>query len=646
MAQGFSARIHTRAMLSPAETAVVFEDRRLSYRDLHVLADAIHGAVADQELGNAPVGVLLPRSAELVAAPVGILWAGAAYVPLPVDEHPGRIEKLVRECAANVVVTTADRAEEVRRYGAIPVVVEKLQIPGTPTNSVADPPPDALAYVLYTSGSTGDPKGIAMTHRSLRNLVDYQLASTARHLRGEPLRALQFTSLTFDVSFLEIFCTLIAGGTLIVPSDAERQDPVRLHALMARERVTSVFLAHIALQSVAEVGARHAKAGREPLALREVMTGGEQLMVTAPVVDWFTTMPGCTLQNIYGPSETHVITTHDLTGDPATWPMTPPIGRALPNVGLRVLDEGFTSVPAGEPGELCVTGDCLAQGYFGRPDLEVGRFVVDPVTGQRVYRTGDIVKDLGDGVYQYLGRRDDRVKIRGVVVEPTGVEAVLARHPDVEACAVAARPGVGGTRLVAYLVSRSMALPPGSAPVTRHAEPEFQRFLAAELPEPAVPDTYVYLAAMPLGRTDKIDRKALPEPSLTRPELRVPYAPPLTEPQRVVTKLWSELLQIENVGIDDAFFDLGGHSMLLVRLQSRIATELSIEVRVADLLETSTIRELSALLERRWAAATEPVTKTPPEPTGQASPEQKPVAAPSDGRARLKAMAQRRRPRG
>ena len=556
METGFAARIHARALQSPDEPAVVFRDRRLSYADFHRLADAIRAAVAARPTGDAPVGVLLPRSPELVAAPVGILWAGAAYVPLP-EAEPQRLGRLIRDCSAGLVVTTAERAAEVRACGAEPIVVAELAA-GSPADEVVDPPPDALAYVLYTSGSTGDPKGIAMTHGSVRDVVEWQVASTARHLGGEPLRALQFTPITFDVSFLEIFCTLLAGGTIVVPDEDERRDPVRLHDLMAAERVTSAFLAHIALQSMAEVGVRHAKAGGQPLALREVMTGGEQLIVSTPVAEWFATMPGCTLQNIYGPSETHVVTTHDLTGDPAAWPATPPIGRALPTATVLVLDENLAPVPAGEQGELCVTGDCLARGYFGRPDLDVDRFVVNPADGERMYRTGDVVIDLGDGVYQYLGRGDDRVKVRGMVVELGGVEAALARHPDVESCAVLGRSGVNGTRLVAYLVSRALALPPGSEPVTRQAEPELQRFLAGELPEPAVPETFVYLPAMPLGRSDKIDRKALPEPSLARPNLRVPYAPPRTPAERTVAAIWAELLQIEDVGVDDGFFELGG----------------------------------------------------------------------------------------
>jgi amino acid adenylation domain-containing protein len=552
------------------------------------------------------VAICIDRSVEMVVGLLGILRAGGAYLPIDPAFPRDRIELLLDDGAIRILVTRTATVLDpgLRRPERALEVLDLDRLLAAPARTPTDAAIasaatlDQLAYVIFTSGSTGQPKGVAMTHAPLVNLLQWQGHSSGVNraraaaidpvLAARPTHTLQFTPLTFDVSFLEIFSTLLSGGTVVIPTEHERRDVSALLDLIVRHEVASVFLPLIAMNQMAEAGVRRKVF---PRSLVEIMTGGEQLRITPEIAAWFRGMPQCTLQNIYGPTEAHVVTTHELHGDPAGWPALPPIGRPIPNAEVHVLDAAMQRAAPGETGEIYVGGICLSRGYLHRPELTAERFLDNPLGPGRLYRTGDLAHYLPDGVIMYAGRVDDQVKIQGMRVELGEIETALEHHPDVRECAVVARADLSGAkRLVAYLVPRA---DPPAAPITRQMAPRYHEHLARQLPEHMVPRTYVIVAALPTTSSGKVDRKALPPPSTRRPELQSGYAAPTTELERTIVPIWREVLQLEEVGIDDSFFELGGGSLMLVQLQNRLSGELGRELPLVALFENPTIRALA-----------------------------------------------------
>lgn len=599
--------VRARAALAPQAPAVVGAGRTLGYGDLLTAAQAVAGGL--HERGVRPeelVAVCADRTPDLVVALLGIHLAGAAYVPFEITAPPARVQRILQDGSVRVVLTEPSARAGSAALAALaasagPAVIDiadlcAAQAPA-PDHTAG---PDDLAYVLHTSGSTGEPKGVAMTHRPLRNLIDHQLESSGRHHAGRPMRTLQFTPLTFDVSYLDIFATLAAGGTVVLPHEDQRRDPARLLDLIRREEITSLFLPLVALQQIAETAVAD---GRATPSLREVMTGGEQLVITPSVARWFAGMPDCTLQNIYGPTEAHVVTAFDLSGDPAGWPTLPPIGAPIAGARLRLLDEQRRPVAAGDPGEIWISGVCLARGYLGRPDLTDERFVVFEDDGVRHYRTGDVAGELPDGSLQYLGRVDRQIKVQGVRMEPAEIESVLAGHPEVSACAVVARDApTGGKRLVAYVVPR----PPGSGaaavPGAAGRDPAglraaWRAFVAERLPEAMVPTVWSVLESLPLTASGKVDRQALPAVSRQRPPLMTPWAPARTPTELRVAAVWHDVLDLDSAGADDNYFELGGTSLSAAAVARRLREEFAGPLPLVALFDNPTIRTLAAYLD-------------------------------------------------
>lgn len=537
------------------------------------------------------VGMAVPRSPAMIAAQLAVWDCGAVPVPLPTQATAQRVGRIVRDCDARAVLTTDPQY-------ALDGMEPTLWIPGSEgAPAAADPEPARIAgsdtaYILYTSGSTGTPKGVVMSHRAFAGTVDWQVRSTAATHAGRPPRQLQFTPSTFDVSFLEIFATLAAAGTLVLPDEAQRRDPELLLDLMARTSCTGVFLPHVVLHAVAEAAA--SRDGRRLPPLHQLLTGGEQMIVTDQLRAWMRSTPGCVVQNIYGPSETHVVTSHILQGDPGSWPALPPIGHAIPGAELRIVDEDGAAVAPGETGQLYISGPCVADGYLGAPELTAEKFLSDGAGGS-VYRSGDHVFELGDGALQFVGRVDGQIKIRGVVVNPTGVEVILTEHPEVRACAVVARERVSGQKhLVAYVVSHDPSRTACAAPAVSYGDPVLSRHLLDRLPEWSVPDVFVFMESLPFGSSGKIDRNALPAAPRRRSVEADGTATP-TEARLVL--MWSRLLNLDDVRVTERFFELGGDSLLLVRMQKEIEGEFGIDLRIADLIELATIQVLAARLD-------------------------------------------------
>ncbi|HUU34698.1 MAG TPA: amino acid adenylation domain-containing protein, partial [Vicinamibacterales bacterium] len=435
----------------PTAVALRHGSATLSYFDLDGRANALARNLQGVGIGpDSVVGVRLERSMDLIVALLGVLRAGAAYAPLDPAYPQDRLAFMLADSGARALVTSSRFAPA----EGVPVIGLDAQA----AEAGAPPAPsgvtlDHLAYVIYTSGSTGRPKGVAMPHRPLSNLVAWQVANSQV---GAGHATLQFTSVSFDVSFQEIFATLVAGGSLVLIDEMTRRDPRAMLALMREQSVARVFLPFVALQQLALVGATDAVVP----SLVEVVTAGEQLKITPALVDWLSRHPACRLHNHYGPAETHVVTAYTLPGPPSSWPALPPIGMPLPGVEVALLDGDRQPVPPGAPGEIYLGGVCLARGYLNRPELTGDRFESLTSAGRtaRMYRTGDRGRQLPDGTLEFLGRADDQVKIRGFRVEPGEIETVLLHHPGVRQVAVVPHADPSGAlRLVAYVVPAAAA---------------------------------------------------------------------------------------------------------------------------------------------------------------------------------------------
>ncbi len=434
-----------QARRTPHAVAARHGDQTLTYRELEQSSGRLAARLRSRDLGPGQrVGLSVSSGLERAVALLGVMRSGAAYVPLDPAYPRSRLEFMAGDAELALILASN---ETVDLFGGMaPVEPVSLDTAALPDFQGSRARLEDPVYVIYTSGSTGAPKGVVLPHRALGNLIEWQIREPGSEV---PRRTLQFTALSFDVHFQEIFATWAVGGELVFVDDAVRRDPARLLSLIDGAGVERIFLPFVALQQLAEVATTH---GPVPTSLREVVTAGEQLQVNGILRSFFEKLPECRLHNHYGPSETHVVTAHTLSGPPASWPLLPPIGRPIDGTTIHLLGERGTPVPHGEAGELCVSGLALADGYWQSPERTAERFVRAP-DGTRMYRTGDLARRREEGAIEFLGRLDHQVKIRGHRVEPGEVETEILRHSAVRECAVAARDdGQGGRWLTAYLI--------------------------------------------------------------------------------------------------------------------------------------------------------------------------------------------------
>jgi amino acid adenylation domain-containing protein len=584
---------------TPHSVALVDGDQVLTYQELNARANQLarhlrrHGVDADDL-----VGIYGGRSLVSLVSLLAILKAGAAYVPLD-PGYPQERLKLILQMSNISAILTQERWRSHLVGNLADLIctdslsdqialesVENLQSTAVSRN---------LAYVIYTSGSTGVPKGVAMEHQTLVNLITWQKRDLS--LPGGA-RTLQFTSLNFDVSFQEIFSAWCAGGTLVVVPDEIRLDPHGLIAFIADQQIERVFMPFVALQQLAEAAQSRQLA---PPHLKEVITAGEQLLITPQIAWLFSQLEDGRLHNHYGPTETHAATAFTLAGDPSLWPLRSPIGRPIANSRIYLLNDYFQPVPVGVAGELYIGGETISRGYYNSPELTAERFIADPFssssetesdrTGGRLYRTGDLARYLPDGNIEFLGRSDFQVKLRGFRVELGEVESVLQQHPGVRMAVVTlSEDGRGDRRLIAYLIASS-----GQQPDSR----ELREFLTVKLPDYMIPAGFIYLDELPLTPSGKVDRKNLPAPDVVdlAPGQREAFQMPRDALEASLCQIWESVLGVQ-VGVLDNYFEIGGHSLLAVRLFNRIEEQLGKRPPMSLLFRAPTVAQLAEALRR------------------------------------------------
>ncbi|MEJ8846715.1 amino acid adenylation domain-containing protein [Variovorax rhizosphaerae] len=548
---GLFAKQATRAA---DRRAVIGASKSMSYAELDRRADWIARQLQSQAVrpGDA-VGVMLGRSPDAIAALLGILKAGAAYVPLQPDFPAERLAFMLGDAGVKVLVSEHTQA------AAVPAGLVTLWLDDAQSDAATLAPlqpvavdGDARAYVMYTSGSTGVPKGIEICHRSiLRLVVDAKYVD----LRAdEPM--LHAAPLGFDASTLEIWGPLLNGGCCVV-HDEDMPTGAGLARTIGSHGVKTAWLTAALFNAVVDDNPAHLSG------LRQLLAGGEALSV-AHVRRAMAALPDLTLINGYGPTEcTTFAATHRIPRDLPADARSVPIGKPITDTTLHVLSPTMGLLPAGFVGELCIGGRGLARGYLQRPDLTAERFVPDPfgAPGDRLYRTGDQARWLPDGTIEFLGRADGQVKIRGHRIETGEIETALNTHPGVRASAVVPRPDANGeTRLVAYLVARDAPVPWS----------ELRAHIAAHLPEVMVPAAQVWLDRLPVTTNGKLDRRALPEPTRQRPELAQPFEAPRSDAERQVCAAFGSALGLEPIGRRDNFFDLGGNSLLVLKVLAQL----------------------------------------------------------------------------
>ncbi|MFD2169215.1 amino acid adenylation domain-containing protein [Tumebacillus lipolyticus] len=564
------------------ETAIVFEDRELTFGELNSRANDLASQL--QQRGVRPddlVGIYMGRSLELIISLLAVHKAGGAYLPLDPAYPQDRLALMVQDAKPKAILTRAAIEQDWPSLDIPVLYVDAERLDDQHPNLVSDVQPHHLAYMIYTSGSTGLPKGVMVEHRNAVNLLtglDLSVGCTP----DDSLLAVG--SISFDVSIIELFWTLTRGAKVVLLSEAEiveaavSTSPYSFCAQLQQHRVTMMFGTPLFLAMLASSAEGLASLGR----LEKVMTGGEALPPALAALLLQST--SARLFNLYGPTETTVCaTSYEVTevGEGSI-----PLGRPMANCELYILDSHLQPVPVGVVGELHIGGKGVSRGYRGRQELNESRFLDNPFSEGRLYKTGDLAAYLPDGSVKYGGRIDDQLKVRGFRIEPGEIESRLTQHEQIREAIIITREDA----LIAYVVAEGDALPDSS---------ELQSFLRVTLPPYMVPGQFIGLPQLPLQPNGKVDRRALPAPAAS--DERMEHVDPRTPIEARLVEIWSEMLRRETISVHDNFFHIGGHSLLATQLVVRVQKEFQVELPLRDMFEKTTVAELAALIE---AAAT------------------------------------------
>ena len=580
------------AARAASEIAVTCGDRSLTYRELDEQANHIawrlrdHGASAETL-----VGICRPRGLGMAAAVLGVLKAGAAYLPLEPEYPAERLHLALSDTGAAMLLASKTVSDRLAKAGwTNPVVVPAEGAAATAPEQAAGQ--DNLQYAIYTSGSTGRPKGIAMQHAPQIALLDW----SREHYLERPV-ALQYFPVTTDVASLELLSAWWSGGRLVIATERDRYDITAIARLIRQHAITKILLPVVAMQQLA----RHAMDHPDDLStLRELITTGDRLTITPEIRLMCERLPGAYFDDHFGSTEVNVVTAPRLTAPSREWPDRPPVGTPIVDARVYVLDERRNPAPANVPGEIYIGGGPVARGYLGRGAQTAAAFVPDPFSrapGARMYRTGDLGRWRAGGVLECLGRVDFQIKLRGYRIEPGEIEALLRAREDVKEAVVVVIRGegpAGGTDdlLVAYVAPAP--LPNGQV---LHTE-ALREHLASRLPAYMIPHTFVVLDEMPLTGSGKVDRRSLPAPGTVEP----PYVAPRDGIESAIAEIWADGLGLDAVGIKHNFFWLGGHSLLVTRIVYELREALSVDLPLAAMFERPTVESLAVEARRLLAA--------------------------------------------
>ncbi|MBE9004879.1 amino acid adenylation domain-containing protein [Fortiea sp. LEGE XX443] len=561
---------------TPDAVAVVFENQKLTYQELNNKANQLAHYL--QNLGVKPdtlVGICMERSLEMLVGLLSILKAGGAYVPLDPTYPCDRLAFMLDNSQANILLTQRHLLEKVgsNTDKVICLDIDWPLIAQEPTqNPCSQITVNNLAYVIYTSGSTGRPKGVAIEHHSTVALIDW---SRTVFLSADLASVLASTSICFDLSVFEIFVPLSYGGTVLLVENI-----LSLLTLAARQKVTLINTVPSAIAALLKEQAI-------PTSVRTINLAGEPLL-NKLVQQLYELENIHNVLNLYGPSEDTTYSTYTLI--PRTNQETISIGRPIANTQIYILDQQLQLVPIGIVGELYIGGLGLARGYWNIPELTKEKFIINPFLPEnRLYKTGDLARYRADGTIEFLGRIDHQVKLRGFRIELGEIETVVAQHPNVRETVVIANEN----RLIAYVVTTAI-----------FSVNELRNFLKEKLPEYMFPSAFIVLEALPLTPNGKVDRRALPAPDKLRPELANNYQAPQSEVEKTIAKVWKQVLQLEKVGIHDNFFDLGGHSLLVVQVNNKLREILQWDLSVVEIFQNPTIKLLAEHFNKNSDTAT------------------------------------------
>lgn len=607
---------------TPQATAVIFDDQQLTYQELNEKSNQLaHDLIQQGIVPDSRVGLCVERSLETVVGVLGILKAGGAYVPLDPNYPKDRLAYMLEHADVERLLTLTRLQAQLPANHPPVLYLDKddseysdttgHQNPAIQTNS------EDLGYVIYTSGSTGRPKAVAMPHSALINLIQWQQTQSTA---GEGARTLQFSPISFDVSFQEMFATWYTGGTLVLVGEAVRKDPFALWQFIDEQQIQRLLMPFIALQQLAEANDDTDTANTRAARLTEIITAGEQLQITPAIRRLFQQRPHCRLVNQYGPSETHVVTALTLEGQPDTWEALPTIGKPIANTSTYLLDPYRQPVPIGVSGELYIGGANLARGYLGRDDLTSECFIQDPFSkknGARLYKTGDLARYRPDGTIEYQGRADDQVKVRGFRIEPGEIEQVLVEQPDIREAAVTVHTHQQQAQdkyLVAYVVMEN-----NEKHDVKSLNDILQARLADTLPDYMIPAVVMPLPALPQTPSGKVDRRALPTPKFADLQ-QYSYRAATTEIEKQLTAIWANVLNlpVADISTDTSFLTLGGHSLLATRIASQVRQTFELNLSLTDVFEAGTIRFLAQVIEECQALPTSntlplvPIKRTQP----------------------------------
>jgi amino acid adenylation domain-containing protein len=577
-----------QAARTPDNVAVQFDDRKLSYRELNARANQL--AQRLRRLGVTPdsrVGICVHRSPEMMVGLLGIMKAGGAYVPLDPTYPRERLEFMLQDGGAKVLITQEGLRQSVSSQDAQIVCIDSdwTSIAQHSCENLAPAATSAnLSYVIFTSGSTGRPKGVQLEHRNVVNFIN-----SVRRLftLNDKDVYLGVASMSFDASVLDFYLPLSVGARLVIVDVETTRDGRALAETMSRANVTAMHATPSTWRSLVDSG----WVGNAKL---KIFSGGEAL-------PWDLAkelLPrSAALWNLYGPTETAVYSAiHKVERSDGTVL----VGRPINNTQIYILDANRQPTPIGVPGEICIGGGGVARGYLNRPELTAERFVPNPFrgAGARMYRTGDLGRFRPDGVIQCLGRVDHQVKLRGFRIELGEIEAVLMQHPGIrQAVADVRTSGAGDKRLVAYLVYEGNPEPGIS---------ELRTFLKTKLPDYMVPSSFSVLEGLPVSPSGKLNRRALPDPDDARPTLGREYLAPSTPVEQAVAEIFSEVLEVKQVGLHDDFFELGGHSLLATRVISRLRDRFQIEMTPRFLFESPGVAEMASRISELLMQSTNP----------------------------------------